>query len=233
MTEENDAKETKPKKTVRKTVKKEGESGEEKTVVKKAASPRKKTTKEVEPPKVEGTVTTVPAETKALEPTPPIEPTATPAVAEAEKPAVIKAKPEVVKKVVIEKPVGSTYLGTGRRKTAIARVRLAPGKGQIFVNGQTSQQYFRHKRLDNVIAEPFFATQTTGKFDAFVLVEGSGLMGQADAVRHGIAKALVTFDESLRKSLRTAGLLTRDPRMVERKKYGQSGARKRFQFSKR
>ncbi len=233
MTEEKDSKEIEPKKTVKKTVKKEAAAGEEKAVVKKTVTHRKKTTKEAEPVKTEVVVPAT-VEIKTAEPTSPTVPaTVIPVIAEAEKPVVIKSKSEVVKKVVIEKPVGSFYLGTGRRKTAVARVRLAPGKGQITVNGLSSQNYFRHKRLDNLIVEPFFATQTTGKFDVFVSVEGSGLMGQADAVRHGIANALIDFDESLRKSLRSAGLVTRDPRMVERKKYGQSGARKRFQFSKR
>ena len=122
---------------------------------------------------------------------------------------------------------------TGRRKTAIAQVRLVPGTGKCLVNHHTVEEYFQ---LDTYIINafrPLEVTKTTGKFDIFVKVVGGGKSGQTGAVQLGIARALVSFDEEFRSILRTAGLLTRDPRMVERKKYGQKKARKRFQFSKR
>jgi len=117
------------------------------------------------------------------------------------------------------------FLGTGRRKTAIARVRLASGNGKITVNGRAFDNYF--------VLETQTVTGTAEKFDARINVSGGGPNGQADAVRHGIARALLKFDAALRPSLKAEGLLTRDPRMKERKKYGQPGARKRFQYSKR
>jgi len=125
------------------------------------------------------------------------------------------------------------FLGTGRRKTAVARVRLASGSGKITVNGRALENYFLTETLRSVIAEPFSATETAGKFDVRVNVQGGGPSGQAGAVRHGISRALIKADTNYRPNLKSEGLLTRDPRMKERKKYGQPGARKRFQFSKR
>ncbi len=125
------------------------------------------------------------------------------------------------------------FLGTGRRKTAVARVRLASGSGKITVNNRPLENYFTTEVLRGQVAQPFNVTQTAAKFDVRVNVCGGGPAGQAGAVRHGIARALLVADATLRTSLKAAGLLTRDPRMRERKKYGQPGARKRFQFSKR
>jgi len=125
------------------------------------------------------------------------------------------------------------YLGTGRRKTAIARVRLASGNGKITINGRAFETYFPLETLRSVVSQPLTVTGTAEKLDAKVNVTGGGPNGQAGAVRHGIARALLQFDANLRPALKGEGLLTRDPRMRERKKYGQPGARKRFQFSKR
>ena len=125
------------------------------------------------------------------------------------------------------------YLGTGRRKTSVARVRIAPGTGKIVVNGRPFEVYFSLESERIHVNQPFAATATGGKFDVRVNVAGGGRMGQAGAVRHGIARALLASDVNLRPLLRAEGVLTRDPRMKERKKYGQPGARKRFQFSKR
>jgi small subunit ribosomal protein S9 len=125
------------------------------------------------------------------------------------------------------------FLGTGRRKTAIARVRLASGSGKITVNGRAFDNYFVLETQRSQAAQPLTVTGTAEKFDARINVSGGGPNGQADAVRHGIARALLKFDAALRPSLKAEGLLTRDPRMKERKKYGQPGARKRFQYSKR
>ena len=125
------------------------------------------------------------------------------------------------------------FLGTGRRKTAVARVRLATGSGKITVNGRALEAYFVTETLRTEVNQPFAVTETAGKFDVRVNVSGGGPAGQAGAVRHGIARALLEADINYRPSLKSEGLLTRDPRMRERKKYGQPGARKRFQFSKR
>jgi len=125
------------------------------------------------------------------------------------------------------------FLGTGRRKTSVARVRLAVGSGKIVVNGRAFENYFVTETLRTVVTQPLAATDTTNRFDVRASVEGGGPSGQAGAVRHGIARALLEADNTLRPTLKSAGLLTRDPRMKERKKYGQPGARKRFQFSKR
>jgi small subunit ribosomal protein S9 len=125
------------------------------------------------------------------------------------------------------------YLGTGRRKTAVARVRLATGNGKIVVNGRPFENYFPLETQRSQAAQPLTVTGTAAKFDVRVSVAGGGPNGQADAVRHGLARALIQFDANLRPPLKAEGLLTRDPRMRERKKYGQPGARKRFQFSKR
>lgn len=125
------------------------------------------------------------------------------------------------------------HLGTGRRKTAVARVRLAAGNGKIVVNGRPFENYFLTEILRMHASHPLVATETTSKFDVQVNVCGGGPSGQAGAVRHGIARALIAADPALRPTLKAAGFLTRDPRMKERKKYGQPGARKRYQFSKR
>jgi len=125
------------------------------------------------------------------------------------------------------------FLGTGRRKTAVARVRLATGSGKITVNGRTFETYFPTEMLRMVVQQPLVTTDSVSKYDVRVNVEGGGPAGQAGAVRHGISRALLKVDTTLRAPLKAAGYLTRDPRMRERKKYGQPGARKRFQFSKR
>ena len=123
--------------------------------------------------------------------------------------------------------------GTGRRKTAVARVYLREGSGSIVVNGKKVDEYFVDAINAAIVAQPFVVTETVGKFDVVINVTGGGINGQAEACRHGIARALVANDEAYRPALHTAGFMTRDPRMVERKKYGQRGARRRFQFSKR
>jgi small subunit ribosomal protein S9 len=127
----------------------------------------------------------------------------------------------------------SEFLGTGRRKTSIARVRLSSGSGKVTVNGRAFETYFPTDSLRMVVQQPLTLTGTADKFDVRVNVTGGGPTGQAGAVRHGIARALLLADANFRPSLKAQGLLTRDPRMKERKKYGQPGARKRFQFSKR
>lgn len=127
----------------------------------------------------------------------------------------------------------SDFLGTGRRKTAVARVRLATGSGKITVNNRPLDNYFNTEVLRGMVVQPFNVTSTQNKFDVRANVKGGGPAGQAGAVRHGIARALLEVDATHRPSLKSAGLLTRDSRMRERKKYGQPGARKRYQFSKR
>ena len=129
--------------------------------------------------------------------------------------------------------VAAIYYGTGRRKTAVARVRLKEGEGQIVVNRQPLGEYFGRATLRMVIAQPLKLTGLEGKYDVMANVRGGGSTGQAEAIRHGISRALLVVDGGLRSTLRKAGLLTRDPRIKERKKYGQRGARARFQFSKR
>ncbi len=125
------------------------------------------------------------------------------------------------------------YLATGRRKTAIARVRLSQGKGKITINDRPFEEYFSTTDIRLVVEGPFKAIEAPGKFDVVALCEGGGPVGQAGALRHGISRALLQVDESYRAILKKAGFLTRDPRMKERKKPGQPGARRRFQFSKR
>ena len=125
------------------------------------------------------------------------------------------------------------YYGTGRRKTSAARVYLRPGTGKFTVNDRSFDDYFLSDMLKMVIRQPLVLTETADKFDVFVRVRGGGFTGQAGALRHGISRALVEYNPELRTKLKAAGFLTRDPRKVERKKYGQPGARKRFQFSKR
>lgn len=127
----------------------------------------------------------------------------------------------------------STHQGTGRRKTAVARVRLVPGTGTIHVNKRAFEVYFPLESQRTQVTQPFVTTSTTGKFDVIISVSGGGPNGQATACQHGIARALLQVDAALRPLLKAEKLLTRDPRMRERKKYGQPGARKRFQFSKR
>ena len=125
------------------------------------------------------------------------------------------------------------YYGTGRRKTSTARVYLRPGSGEITVNKREFNAYFPNEALQMIIRQPLRLTETAEKFDIVVNVDGGGTAGQAGAVRHGITRALMEFNADLRSTLKKAGLVTRDPRKKERKKYGQKGARKRFQFSKR
>ncbi len=125
------------------------------------------------------------------------------------------------------------YYGTGRRKTATARVYLRPGTGEFKVNRKAFDLYFPNQALRMIIRQPLAMTDTANKFDILVNVAGGGPAGQAGAIRHGITRALMEFNAELRPALKQAGLVTRDPRIKERKKYGQKGARKRFQFSKR
>ena len=124
-------------------------------------------------------------------------------------------------------------MATGRRKTSVARVILKPGSGKVQVNDQALEKYFPVDTMRSEIMSPFVVTETAGKYDVVANVNGGGLSGQAGAVRLGISRALVEINSELRSKLRNADMMTRDPRMVERKKYGQKKARKRFQFSKR
>ena len=124
-------------------------------------------------------------------------------------------------------------LGTGRRKTAVARVFLRAGEGEITVNGKKADEYFANPSLLFVVKQPLDVTDSLTKYDVLIVTRGGGPTGQAGACRHGIARALVQVDEANRRPLRANGFLTRDSRMVERKKYGRRGARRRFQFSKR
>jgi len=125
------------------------------------------------------------------------------------------------------------YYGTGRRKTSVARVYLRPGSGKIVVNRRDFEEYFPNQVLKMVIRQPLLLTETADKFDILVNVDGGGPSGQAGAIRHGISRALLEYNGELRPQLKAVGFLTRDARKVERKKYGQPKARKRFQFSKR
>jgi small subunit ribosomal protein S9 len=126
-----------------------------------------------------------------------------------------------------------TWYATGKRKSAIARIWLTPGSGQVSVNSQTADDYFNRETLNLIIHEPLDLTENRGKYDIKATVAGGGKAGQAAAVRHGITRALVVMNPQLRPVLKKAGLITRDSRVKERKKYGQPGARKRFQYSKR
>src|SRR3974390_1588402 len=135
--------------------------------------------------------------------------------------------------IKIPQTKGSQHIGTGRRKTAVARVRLASGTGKIVINGRAFENYFPVESQRFVAAPPLTPTGLTDKYDAQITVTGGGPDGQAGAVRHGLARALLTVDANLRPILKAEGLLTRDARQKERKKYGQPGARKRFQYSKR
>jgi len=125
------------------------------------------------------------------------------------------------------------YYNTGKRKSAIARVWLMPGNGKITVNRRPLELYFTIETHKTLIQEPFRITQTLGQYDALITVRGGGISGQAAAIRHGISKSLLQTDAALRPTLKQAGFLTRDSRVIERKKYGQKKARKRFQYSKR
>jgi len=126
-----------------------------------------------------------------------------------------------------------TIVATGRRKTSVARVFLKPGKGSLRINNRTLQEYFGRETARMIVLQPFQVTQTAGNFDIEVNVDGGGNSGQAGAIRHGITRALMEFNPDLRPSLKKAGFVTRDPRAVERKKYGRHKARKRPQYSKR
>jgi len=129
--------------------------------------------------------------------------------------------------------MSSVFYGTGRRKTSTARVRLVPGTGKIIINERDFSTYFGRKILKMIIEQPLVLTETLGKYDIIARVRGGGYSGQAGAIRHGISRALLQVNPDFRPILKKAGFLTRDPRMKERKKYGQKGARARFQFSKR
>ena len=130
-------------------------------------------------------------------------------------------------------PKREAYYGTGRRKSSVARVRILPGNGKITINKRDIEEYFGRDVLSTLVRQPLVVTNTEGKYDIIVNVKGGGTTGQAGAVRHGIARALITIDEDFRGPLKKAGYLTRDPRMKERKKYGLKKARKAPQFSKR
>lgn len=125
------------------------------------------------------------------------------------------------------------YIGTGRRKSSVARVRLVPGTGKVIVNDRSAEDYFPYETLRVILKQPLAATETEGSYDVYVNVNGGGFTGQAGAVRHGIARALLQADPEYRPVLKRAGLLTRDARMKERKKYGLKAARRAPQFSKR
>lgn len=125
------------------------------------------------------------------------------------------------------------YYGTGRRKRSVARVRLLPGSGNVTINKRDLEDYFNFETLRVIVREPLTLTENVDKYDVIVTVNGGGFTGQAGAIRHGISRALLKADDELRPVLKKAGFLTRDPRMVERKKYGLKGARKAPQFSKR
>ena len=129
--------------------------------------------------------------------------------------------------------ISNEILATGRRKCAVARVRMVPGTGKVTVNGKNWEEYFTTEALRGFIAQPFVVSSTVDKFDLNVRLDGGGMSGQAGALRHGIARALVAYDEAYRAVLKSNGMMTRDSRVKERKKAGQPGARKRFQFSKR
>src|SRR5690606_4879942 len=145
--------------------------------------------------------------------------------ASSETPAAVKAEPKI-------DALGRSY-ATGKRKDAVARVWIKPGKGTITVNGRDQEVYFARPSLRLVINQPFQVSEREGQYDVIATVKGGGLSGQAGAVKHGIAQALSKFEPTLRTTVKAAGFLTRDPRVVERKKYGRAKARRSFQFSKR
>ena len=138
----------------------------------------------------------------------------------------------VVTRESVKDALGRSY-ATGKRKDAVARVWINPGSGKVTVNGQEMNVYFARPVLQMILAQPFSIAGVTGQFDVVATVKGGGLSGQAGAVKHGVSKALQLFDPTLRPALKAAGFLTRDSRVVERKKYGKAKARKSFQFSKR
>ncbi len=139
---------------------------------------------------------------------------------------------EMVSHEPVRDELGRSY-ATGKRKDAVARVWIKPGSGKVTVNGKAQDEYFARPVLQMILRQPFGITNTEGQFDVFATVKGGGLSGQAGAVKHGISKALQLYEPSLRGALKAAGFLTRDSRVVERKKYGKAKARKSFQFSKR
>jgi small subunit ribosomal protein S9 len=147
-------------------------------------------------------------------------------------PSVVTAEAAAPKREPKRDALGRSY-ATGRRKNAIARVWIKPGKGEILVNGKKAPQYFARPVLRMLITQPFLVADRYNQFDVFCTVNGGGLSGQAGAVRHGISRALTLFEPDLRGILKVAGFLTRDSRVVERKKYGKAKARRSFQFSKR
>jgi len=198
------------------------EVAEEKPAAKKAPA-KKATTAKKEPAKKAAAPKKAPAKKAAA----PKKAVAKPAVKKASAKKVA-AKP----KLDLPKP-SVTYSGTGRRKNAVARVRIFPGTGKIYANGKDGMEYFGRQALINYINVPFKAVDVNGRFDVIALLHGGGISGQAGALRLGIARALLEASEDHRAELKKAGLLRRDPRMVERKKYGLKKARKRPQFSKR
>ena len=137
-----------------------------------------------------------------------------------------------ITRVPVRDELGRSY-ATGKRKDAVARVWIKPGSGKVVVNGKEMNTYFARPVLQMILAQPFSVAGVTGEFDVMATVKGGGLSGQAGAVKHGISKALQLYEPSLRAALKAAGFLTRDSRVVERKKYGKAKARKSFQFSKR
>lgn len=186
----------------------------EKTPAKKPAAktPAKKAEKSAAKPDVKPTTVVVRPAAKAVS-----------------KPVVAKARKEKTSGMATE---GRTY-GTGRRKDAVARVWIAPGRGKISINGKELEQYFARPVLRMIINQPFAVIDRVGSFDVVATVLGGGLSGQAGAIRHGISRALDQFEDAFHKPLRQGGFLTRDSRVVERKKYGRKKARRSFQFSKR
>ena len=140
--------------------------------------------------------------------------------------------PMAIVRVAVRNKLGRSY-ATGKRKNAVARVWIKPGSGKVVVNGKTMAEYFARPVLQMILRQPFTIANVEGQFDVMATVAGGGLSGQAGAVKHGISKALQLYEPSLRGALKAAGFLTRDSRVVERKKYGKAKARKSFQFSKR
>ena len=147
--------------------------------------------------------------------------------------AAVAAAPEVtITREPVRDELGRSY-ATGKRKDAVARVWIKPGSGKVTVNGKEMKDYFARPVLQMILAQPFSVAGVTGEFDVVATVKGGGLSGQAGAVKHGVSKALQLYDPALRPALKAAGFLTRDSRVVERKKYGKAKARRSFQFSKR
>ena len=146
----------------------------------------------------------------------------------------VDAAPQIttIQREVVKDALGRSY-ATGKRKDAVARVWIKPGSGKVIINGREQETYFARPVLRMILLQPFEVAGVAGQFDVMATVKGGGLSGQAGAVKHGISKALQLFDPSLRAALKAAGFITRDSRVVERKKYGKAKARKSFQFSKR